>query len=84
MVDSGYIHLIGSDAHNKKKRNFCIKECYDFLLDIKGIEFVNYLKNNVNNIIAGKNIKTIYFDNNKKVNKTYYLIKKIFKLLRYS
>ena len=31
MLENGYCHIIGSDAHNDKKRNFCLKEAYDIL-----------------------------------------------------
>ena len=31
MMYNGYCHIIGSDAHNNSRRNFCIKDAYDVL-----------------------------------------------------
>ena len=31
MLKEGYCHIIGSDAHNNIKRNFCLKEAYNIL-----------------------------------------------------
>ena len=31
MLEKGYCHIIGSDAHNNAKRNFCLKDAYDLL-----------------------------------------------------
>ena len=31
MLSKGYCHLIGSDAHNNAKRNFCLAEAYDII-----------------------------------------------------
>ena len=31
MMHNGYCHIVGSDAHNNSRRNFCIKEAYDVL-----------------------------------------------------
>ena len=31
MLNHGYCHLIGSDAHHDIKRNFCLQEAYDIL-----------------------------------------------------
>ena len=34
MLREGYCHVIGSDAHNDARRNFCLKEVYDILSSI--------------------------------------------------
>mgnify|MGYP006229712145 CR=1 FL=1 len=84
MIENGYIHIIGSDAHNNKKRNFCIKEVYDFLSDKYSLDSVNHLKKNVINILKGKRVDNILFKK-KKENKgkiVYNLIKKVSKLLK--
>ena len=53
MINKGYIHLIGSDAHNQKKRNFCLSDAYDFLDSNFGKEFVNILKDNSYRVLKG-------------------------------
>tara|TARA_Y100001970_G_scaffold71373_1_gene90689 strand:+ start:1689 stop:2465 length:777 start_codon:yes stop_codon:yes gene_type:complete len=53
MVYNGYCHIIGSDAHNNARRNFCISEAYDILSSFdRGIS--NKLIHNSNCIIDGK------------------------------
>ena len=76
IINKGYIHLIGSDAHNNKKRNFCIKSAYDFLEDNIDISII---KDNAKKILIGEgNINNIQF---LKKNKTSSIMSKIFKLL---
>lgn len=59
MINSGFIHLIGSDAHNNKKRNFCLKTTYDLLENNYGYEFISFLKQNASNILSGEKIENI-------------------------
>ena len=59
MIDNGFIHIIGSDAHNTKKRNFCLKDSYNAIEKIYSIDLSNELKNNVKKIKKGKNISNI-------------------------
>jgi len=60
MLKEGYCDFIGSDAHNNRNRNFCIKEAYDLLsgLDNNIIDKLDY---NASCILNGskdyKNIK---------------------------
>ena len=56
MLNNDYIHLIGSDAHNNNKRNFCLKEAYKKIELIKSIEYVEFLKKNAFNILNGLKI----------------------------
>ena len=74
MVRNGFIHLIGSDAHNNKNRNFCIKEAYE-QLDKYDKKVVEKLKNNTVNILKGRKIEKIDIEN-KHINIT----SKLFKL----
>ena len=57
MIKNGFVHLIGSDAHNNKNRNFCIKEAYDFLRSNGYNEYVDILVNNSMNIFYDKEMK---------------------------
>ena len=74
MIKNGFIHLIGSDAHNNKNRNFCIKEAYE-QLDKYDKKVVEKLKNNTINILKGRKIEKIDIEN-KRINMT----SKLFKL----
>ena len=43
MLKDGYCHIIGSDAHNDARRNFCLKEAY---------HIVSLLDQNISNQLA--------------------------------
>lgn len=64
IIEAGLFHLIGSDAHNDKKRNFCI----DKLFKIGNPIIENYqdliFKKNPKNILNGTSVLPIneYFD----------------------
>ena len=51
MLTMGYCHLIGSDAHNDKRRSFCLKDAYSI---INSDEAVSTLKKNSENLFSGK------------------------------
>lgn len=53
MIKKGLVHLIGSDAHNNKKRNFCIKQAYDM---IKPKHLVEIFKKNSEKILVGDEV----------------------------
>ena len=74
MIKNGFVHLIGSDAHNNKNRNFCIKEAYEQLGEYDK-KVVKKLKNNTLNILKGRKIEKIDIEN-KRINIT----SKLFKL----
>ncbi len=59
MVEKGYVHLIGSDAHDNKGRNFCLKKTYDFLGENWNADLVNTLKNNAINLLEGNQLEQI-------------------------
>ena len=40
LIKGGYIKLIGSDAHNNKIRNFCLKDAYDKIEKLYGLDIV--------------------------------------------
>ena len=66
IIASGYFHLIGSDAHNNKKRNFCIDDLFKIKNPI--IDEYNTLifKENPLSIINGESVSPIneYFSKN--------------------
>ena len=62
MLDSGLVHLIGSDAHNNGKRNFCINVAYEYLEKRNYGEFIPQLKSNAYSILNGNSVKEINFE----------------------
>jgi len=78
MINKGCVHIIGSDAHKNKKRNFCLKEAYDFLENNYSADLVNILKNNVIAIISGHSKNKI--SDLEQIKKNANLKDKIFKL----
>tara|TARA_B100000609_G_C17206063_1_gene431010 strand:+ start:942 stop:1721 length:780 start_codon:yes stop_codon:yes gene_type:complete len=55
IMDEGDFHLIGSDAHNNKNRNFAIKECMDYIKEKSEKNFA-ILNNNHENLLNGKEL----------------------------
>ena len=77
MLEKNFVHIIGSDAHDVKKRNFNLKEAYDFIEQRYNVEYVAYLKKNSKRVIKGKNIKEIFLYENKKMTIFRYIVKKL-------
>ena len=50
MLSEGYCHLIGSDAHNNAKRNFCLSDAYNV---IDSDKHVSILKKNSESLFLG-------------------------------
>ena len=82
MIKNGFIHLMGSDAHNNKKRNFCLSDAYDEVAKLTSIDFVNMLKQNSSNLLDGKKIEKIS-SNIMTENKFSYLKEKIINRLKF-
>jgi len=56
MVKNGDVHLIGSDAHDNKGRNFCLKKTYDFIEKNISTDLVNIFKSNSIKLLKGKEL----------------------------
>lgn len=82
IINKGNAHLIGSDAHNNRKRNFCLKAAYTFIDDNISSDYVLQLKKNADNIINELEIDSIYLDLDIKKNKLSDLWYRFFKLLK--
>ena len=54
LLENGLCHLIGSDAHNDKNRNFLLKKTLLESEKIIGKDSVSIIKNNSKNILIGK------------------------------
>lgn len=78
MISGGYVHIVGSDAHNNKKRNFCLFEAYDLIEKNFSKKIVITMKQNVKELLIGNNISNMESQEMKK-NKSFNKIKKIFK-----
>ena len=81
MLDKGYVHLIGSDSHNNKKRNFCLFETYKLLEKLKSEKFVEILKNNSRNILNGDEVISV--NETEKNNSFSYIKKKIINFCKF-
>ena len=54
LLQHGLCHLIGSDAHNDKKRNFCLKEALTITERLIGEKNILIIKENSERILSGK------------------------------
>lgn len=59
LLDKGYVQLLGSDAHNNKTRNFCLKPAYDKIESLFGLNYVAELQNNSSLLLEGKCLQII-------------------------
>ena len=55
MLERNMVHLIGSDAHNRRNRNFCLKPALEIIKNI-GLESEELVKNNPIKVIKGHSI----------------------------
>tara|TARA_S200000501_G_C20863614_1_gene760975 strand:- start:1137 stop:1940 length:804 start_codon:yes stop_codon:yes gene_type:complete len=79
MIDMNCIHLIGSDCHNNRNRNFCLDKAYDIISSDYSIEVVDKLKNNSKKLLNGENLNNILFTNK---NNDKFFLNKLFKLFK--
>ena len=56
IIKNNLCHLIGSDAHNNTKRNFCLLEAYEVLSKLVNVGYVAHLKSNSKRIIRGEKV----------------------------
>tara|TARA_B100001142_G_scaffold330318_1_gene398064 strand:+ start:2017 stop:2826 length:810 start_codon:yes stop_codon:yes gene_type:complete len=83
MIDKGYVHIIGSDAHNSRKRNFCLLDGYNKINEVKSVDYSDKLKSNVYSILNGGELINLNDKSNmsNKKNNHSYFIDKIFKFI---
>ncbi|MBC8311781.1 MAG: hypothetical protein H8E72_05705 [Candidatus Marinimicrobia bacterium] len=58
IVENRMCHLIGSDAHNDNKRNFCLKSALDQVTKRTNLEFSKELIQNAYKVLEGKKIQS--------------------------
>ena len=80
-MQKGHVHLIGSDAHNNKNRNFCLKKTYDLLEEMHSVHFVDGLKKNSANLLKGHQLHPMidFIEEKSKNNSFIDKFKRIFK-----
>ena len=86
IIKNNLCHLIGSDAHNNTKRNFCLLEAYEILSKLVNSQFVKHLKANSNKIIIGDKVYLYEYgieQNRLKKNKISIIKKYIYKMLNF-
>ena len=54
LLKNGYCHLIGSDAHNDKNRNFLMKDALSKINNLVGKDSALTIKNNSNKVLNGE------------------------------
>ena len=59
IVEKSYFHLIGSDAHNNKKRNFCLEPAYNLLKKKYGVKIIDTLKKNAELLLIGEKLEEL-------------------------
>jgi len=57
MLNRHMIHIIGSDAHNNQKRNFCLLPAFEEAIEIMGENAKVLVKDNPKKILKGLEIK---------------------------
>ena len=82
LIQRGYIKLIGSDAHNNKIRNFCLKDAYDEIERLYNPEIVQKMKYNCRLLLEGKDLQIIESENSIKHEETGNIINKLIKLIK--
>ena len=65
LLKNGLCHLIGSDAHNDKNRNFLLKQALLEIEKIIGSASVSIIKNNSKKILNGENPLSYSIENKK-------------------
>ena len=61
ILNKGAFHLIGSDAHNNKKRNFCLKDAFYRIEGLINAEYVFLLNSNLEKLLHNQKIDSSIF-----------------------
>ena len=60
IIKNNYCHILGSDAHDDRKRNFCLKDAYNIAQNLIGDNARLMVFDNPRAVLAGKPIKVDY------------------------
>tara|TARA_Y100001970_G_scaffold30286_1_gene37579 strand:+ start:3546 stop:4334 length:789 start_codon:yes stop_codon:yes gene_type:complete len=66
LLESGLCHLVGSDAHNNKKRNFLMKPALQKIAEIVNQDAVEIIKDNSKRILIGNDCLSYSIKNREK------------------
>ena len=79
IIKNGWCHVLGSDSHDNKNRNFCLKEAKEIVDGWVGNESIKMVMDNPKSIIEGKIIEYDFEYNKDLSSSNYFLpIKKYF------
>ncbi len=67
ILQTGNCHLIGSDAHNNAKRNFCLQDAYSKVSSDFGEENVMIFTKNCEKILRGEKVRKMTIKKSKKL-----------------
>ena len=56
ILKNGWCQIVGSDSHDNKNRNFCLREAFDLVTNWVGIESKIMFNDNPKKIIDGTQI----------------------------
>tara|TARA_Y100000748_G_scaffold303978_1_gene311117 strand:- start:657 stop:1442 length:786 start_codon:yes stop_codon:yes gene_type:complete len=59
LFNNGLCHIVGSDAHNDARRNFCMNDCLEFISGQFGASNKEIIIQNSFNLIDGHNLQSI-------------------------
>ena len=76
LVGAGFCHIVGSDSHNDKKRNFCLNDALNTLKKIIGKDNVDIVNSNTRRILNGDRCKAYKI----KINNKYSFFEKLKKI----
>ena len=54
LLENQLCHLVGSDAHNDKNRNFLLKQTHKKMIEVIGENATDIIKNNSERVLNGK------------------------------
>ena len=60
------VHFLSSDAHNSRKRNFCLSDAFEFAFDIIGEQALILVKDNPKKVLLGEYIEPFFIEKNYK------------------
>lgn len=79
IIKKGWCHLLGSDSHDDRKRNFCLKEAVEIARGLVGDHVESFVTTNPKNVLEGKYIDTeIPYNAEKRESSFFHRLKKVF------
>lgn len=67
IIKNGWAHFLGSDAHDDRKRNFCLYDSFNLIESWIGKDAKSMVYDNPSSLLKGEDIKIDYEYNSKKI-----------------